>query len=82
MARLQSIERRQLWALALGVAAFGVAVGGVVMARRRRRAGPRPHSEAVGGGEARIDETLDESFPASDPPSWSPVVGWNVRGLR
>lgn len=23
--------------------------------------------------EARMDDTLDDSFPASDPPSWSPI---------
>ncbi|WP_459557675.1 hypothetical protein [Lacunimicrobium album] len=25
--------------------------------------------------EAEIDDTLDDSFPASDPPSYSPVTG-------
>jgi hypothetical protein len=38
--------------------------------RRSRRAPDRPLSE-----QERIDESLEESFPASDPPSWTPITG-------
>jgi nucleotide-binding universal stress UspA family protein len=30
----------------------------------------------------RVDVTSDDSFPASDPPSWTPVVGTGVPGRR
>ncbi|MEQ1575426.1 MAG: hypothetical protein ABL993_14400 [Vicinamibacterales bacterium] len=41
----------------------------------------RSSSELVRVEEA-IDDTLDDSFPASDPPSWTPTMGAAVTTRR
>jgi len=58
-----------LWNVALSAATL-IFVATAASARRRRA-----DTAERADGSARLDEVLDDSFPASDPPSWAPVVG-------
>jgi hypothetical protein len=47
-----------------------VAQQGSSIARRKRR----PEVPAVTSTESMLDESLEQTFPASDPPSWTLVT--------
>ena len=62
------IATRTLWWIStLAMVAAGTALA------VRAASGRRPGSDSD-ARDARIDQELEESFPASDPPSWTPSL--------
>lgn len=51
-------------------------VAGLAFAWWRRANWMRTRERAAADQEARLDEALDESFPASDPPSITPAPAY------
>jgi hypothetical protein len=47
------------------------ALAGLLYAPGEGKLSPRRQRHALPAHEPRVDEEIDQSFPASDPPSWT-----------
>jgi hypothetical protein len=49
-------------------------MAGLIYAPREGKLSALRHRRALPAYEPQVDETNDQSFPASDPPSWTPAT--------
>ena len=70
--RYAQLSSQKTWLWGIALAAAGLAIATYIRRGNRRWTA----SDSTYGGpsysEEQVDRTIDDTFPASDPPSWSP----------
>ena len=64
-------QQTWVWGIALGAAVLACAA---YLRRRRESSGSDSGYSGTLYTEEHVDQTIDDTFPASDPPSWSPTA--------